>query len=250
MPNPFATPSMAEGYARARPPLHGRIVDRVRALLAPSGRVAAALDIGCGSGLSTRPLTSLADRVLGIDPNPQMLSWARSVAPGARFTAARAEALPLGASTVDLITAAGSLNYTDPPAVFREAARILTRSGAMCVYDFGQGRSALLEGWFAELERRYPMPRSEAIPLDPEILAGMNAGFRTIAADRFEMAVPMDAEKYANYIMTEANIAAAIRRGEVEYGIREWLRQSLAPIFDAREHEVVFKGYVVVQTHT
>jgi SAM-dependent methyltransferase len=247
MPNPFATQSMAEGYARARPPLHARIVDRT--LLRLSARVPVGLDIGCGSGLSTRPLHRFADRVFGIDPNSEMLIRARSLAPSAHFAAARAEALPFPARSIDLATAAGSLNYSDPVAALREAARVLTPSGAICIYDFAQGRTfrstpGLVE-WFAKFERRYPMPESEAIPLDPEILAALPAGLRVTASERFELATPMDTAAYAGYLMTESNIAAAIRNGAVETEIRQWLQDSLEPVFGGDAHEVVFPGYIV-----
>ncbi|MBI4876759.1 MAG: SAM-dependent methyltransferase, partial [Acidobacteria bacterium] len=51
MLNPFATPAMAAGYARSRLEI-ARPLDR-------------ALDVGCGAGLSTRPLLSIARHCIG-----------------------------------------------------------------------------------------------------------------------------------------------------------------------------------------
>ena len=88
MPNIFASAAKAEGYAKSRPPLHARIVEQIGV------RAQSALDVGCGAGLSTAPLLKLAERVVGVDPVPEMVKWGGRVARGAAFLAGRAEALP------------------------------------------------------------------------------------------------------------------------------------------------------------
>src|SRR5512138_2967890 len=110
MASVFGSERMAAGYAQARPAVHPRVVDRVVDRL---GRCRRALDVGCGTGLSAAPLSRLADEVIGIEPNEAMLRWSARVAPVAAFAAARAEALPVRSASVDVITAAGSLNYVD-----------------------------------------------------------------------------------------------------------------------------------------
>ena len=57
------------------------------------------------------------------------------------FAAGVAEAIPLGDRSVDLITAAGSLNYVDLDVLLPEAARVLMPDGVLVVYDFSAGRS-------------------------------------------------------------------------------------------------------------
>src|SRR5258708_30365904 len=94
MPNPFATTSMAEGYARSRPPLHPIIVGRAGELAGLERRVPLALRLGCGAGLSTRPLHDLAGLLIRIQPAPHMLSPGPSVAPGAFFFFRRRQAPP------------------------------------------------------------------------------------------------------------------------------------------------------------
>ncbi|MEO8663697.1 MAG: class I SAM-dependent methyltransferase [Bryobacteraceae bacterium] len=156
-------------------------------------------------------MVSRAGLVLGMEPFPGMLSWARTVVPEAHFLAARTEALPVAAGTADLMTAAGSLNYCEPAAAFREIMRVLASGGAICVYDFSQGGSArdtaALAGWFDEFRTLYPIPPSEAIPLDPKALANFAAPLAPGAAEHFEMEVPMDAAAYEAYIMTESTSA-------------------------------------------
>ena len=248
MANPFATSSMAAGYAQHRPPLHSLILDRAFRLWQPPSPLRVAVDLGCGSGLSTRPLQNLADRVIGIEPVQEMLVWANQVAPASFFVAARTEALPVSTGVADLATAAGSLNYCDLDAAFREVSRILSPSGALCVYDFSQGRkfrgAGALERWFAGFASRYPMPDSEATPLAPDTLGRLATGFELVAHENFEIGFSMNSGAYSDYIMTETNIASAIRQGAAEAEIRKWLQDSLTPVFDGGMREVGFPGYV------
>lgn len=237
---------MAAGYAQARPPLHGRIIQ---------GALGAsfcdlALDVGCGSGLSTKPLRSRASRVVGIDPVEPMLAWAIRIAPGAKFLAANAEALPIHSCSVDLITAAGSLNYADLNLFFEEARRVLRVRGILLVYDFGQGKSfedsRSLDEWHGEFSRQYPRPPNECRQqLDEKILGSYETGLQLRSAEQFRMRLSMTAASYTEYMMTETNVAHAIASGVPEAEIRRWCEESTAKVFDNRERSVVFEGYFV-----
>lgn len=240
---------MAAGYAVSRPPMHPRIMARVAETLGLAGRVERALDVGCGAGLSTAPLGRLARHSIGIEPLEAMLRWAGTTAPGASFAAGRAEALPIRSDSIDLITAAGSLNYADLERSFAEAARVLRPDGVLVVYDFSQGRSfpdsPLLDEWYAGFVRRYPKPTDAGRQeLDPEILAARGSGFRLSGHEGFEIGLVLGPAFYLNYAMTEANVAHAVRNGTPEGEIRRWCADTLAPVFEDREKEVLFRGYI------
>lgn len=68
--NPFVGQSVAELYARARPALHRHVVTY---MLARQPRIRRAIDLACGTGLSTRPLLDIASSVTGIDRSPDRL---------------------------------------------------------------------------------------------------------------------------------------------------------------------------------
>jgi ubiquinone/menaquinone biosynthesis C-methylase UbiE len=205
MPASFATAAIAEGYARARPPLHARIVERFGL------RAKSALDVGCGAGLSTAPLLRLAGRVTGIDPAREMLRWANRTAPGAQFLAARVEALPFRDGVFDLIAAAGSLNYAEPVAAFRELRRVIAPASTLCVYDFSQ------------VDFPFERPPDGAIPLSPEILSQMATEFQVVRSEPFEMSVTMTRDQFLAYLRTETEIV---------------------PEVDATTTELVFRGYI------
>src|SRR5690242_411549 len=247
MANPFGTDDMAAGYATSRPPVHRRILEQVCAVLERERPFRLALDVGCGAGVSTRALAGLAERAIGLEPVEPMLKHAAGVAPSASFIAGAAEAIPLRGHTVDLITAAGSLNYADLDLFFPEAARVLTYDGVLVVYDFSPGRTFRdgrgLDEWFDGFSARYPSPPHEARELSPAILANASSGFELHRNREFEIAIPMTPSFYIDYMLTETNVAAAVRRGTSHNEIKSWCAGSLPSIWNGGEREVLFRGY-------
>jgi SAM-dependent methyltransferase len=250
MDNPFATADMAAGYASARPPVHSHVLQHWREQARHMGRVALAVDLGCGSGLSTRPLLPLATRCLGVEPAVAMLPHATRVAPGAWFAAASGEQLPLRMASVDLVVAAGSLNYVrDFERCVREVHRVLRRDGRLMAYDFATGRHAAsgpwLNRWFDAFVTRYPRPTSEARPLDPDRLARLER-FRLTQSARVSLALPMTREAYAAYVLTETNVAASVRGGTPLASVRAWIARTLGkawPDGTGGEQAIEFDAY-------
>ncbi len=232
---------MSEGYAAARPPVHRRVVDLMAQRGALTGVV---LDVGCGSGLSTKALDGIARKRIGVEPAEAMVRLADGVSPGAAFAVGRAEALPLRAASVVWITAAGALNYVDLPAFFGEAARILNPAGGVAVYDFSPGKvmrgSDSLTKWFQQFIARYPWAPAEALALDPEILGQLGMGFGVESAERFAVGIELTRAFYVSYMMTESNVAYALRRGVYEAEIRNWIESTLP---EDGWGEIVFEGY-------
>jgi SAM-dependent methyltransferase len=252
MRNPFATSAMAAGYAADRPPVHSHIVDRICRDLADRIPVDLALDVGCGAGLSTRPLQRLARRRVGVEPVEAMVRAARTLDPGAAFTVGAAEALPVTPASVDLVTAAGSLNFTRLPDALRDIHRVLRQTGLLAAYDFATARSfgddETLDDWYAAFVARYPKPPSEAIPLDPARLAAEASMFRLVGETPLRIPLPLTAEAYARYMLTETNVAAAVRGGTSLDDVRAWCEATLPHVFGGRARDVVFTGYIAYLT--
>jgi len=248
MPNPFDSTSMAEGYARSRPPVHPLVIEMARPHLLSRGVIPRVLDVGCGAGLSTRAIAPLAGLLYGVEPALGMLPFARAVVPSAHLLAGAAEALPFRSASIDLITAAGSLNFVDLDVFFPEAARVLTPQGMLFVYDFSTGRSfpdsALLDAWFDAFLRRYPpVSASQARPLNPEILSRIATGFVAGAHETFAIPIQLEPGFYLDYVLTGTNVAAAVARGASPDAIRAWCEESLQPVWQGQAREVLFRGY-------
>lgn len=232
--NPFGAGDIADGYATYRPAVHPRVMERVYRQLGRREPFKRALDVGYGAGVSTKALTRFAESCIGLDPARAMLKRAGGIAPSAAFIAGAAEAIPLRGRSVDLITAAGSLNYIDLDRFFPEAARVLMPGGVLVVYDFSPGRNFTgapgLDEWFSSFFSRYPPPANEARTLDPEILAQLDSGFRVLNHRHFDIGITLTPDFYLNYVLTETNVAAAVRSGVPHGEIRSWCAETLARI--------------------
>ncbi len=235
---------LAAAYAFDRPPVHQRILRSARL----DRRAYRALDVGCGAGLSTAALASLAEHVIGLEAVPAMLAHRRTVAPHARFVLGAAERLPFAARSFDLVTAAGSLNYTDLPSALAEIARVLTPGGRFVLYDFSEGRRSAsgdaLAAWFAAFEQRFPWPGGWR-PLDPRALPVAAAGLRLLDFTEVETRLPMTFADYLRYALSGLNVDSAVTRGVCSADeVRDWCRETLEAVFAAGDVTVVIPGYV------
>ena len=176
----YHSPRLAAGYAFHRPPVHPRIIARLREQLRLTKPLNRALDIGCGAGLSTAALAPIAELLVGIEPIASMLAHRAAVSREAHFVVARAEQLPFAAQTFDLLTAAGSLNYADLDRFLPEAARVLTDPGLLVIYDFSEARrlrdDRRLEDWYERFIERFPAPPGYA--MDARTLAYSRYGLQ------------------------------------------------------------------------
>ncbi len=235
---------MAGGYATARPPVHEQVIERVRSQLNRPAIFHRALDVGCGAGVSTRALSGFARHCVGLEPAEAMARRGPGIAPGEGFIVGSAETLPLCGGAVDLITAAGSLNYANLDLFFPEAARVLAPGGLLVVYDFSPGRrfpgSRLLDDWYSEFSSRLPSPPNEARRLNPKILSELDSGFSVVCYENFEIGLTLTPAFYLEYVLTETNVAFAARNGVPLEEIRSWCAESLAPVWGGKSCEVLF----------
>lgn len=132
----YEEPGFAERYDTARP----RPPEALRTLVPPllGGRLRRAVDLGSGTGLSTRLWADVADEVIGIEPSPSMRAHAaRSTSAGnVIYLDGSGMNTGLEAGSVDLVTASQSLHWMDPQPTFSEIARILRPGGLLCAYEY------------------------------------------------------------------------------------------------------------------
>jgi SAM-dependent methyltransferase len=124
----------AGGYDRFRP-RPPRVLLELLSRYARAPRPTLVADLGCGTGLSTRAWSGLAERVIGVEPNPAMLATAEA-APGVEYRRAYAHETGLPDDAADIVTCSQSLHWMDPEPVFAEAARILRPGGVFAAYDY------------------------------------------------------------------------------------------------------------------
>jgi SAM-dependent methyltransferase len=127
-----------EGFAarydrfRPRPP---RALLDVLCRYARVERPALVVDLGCGTGLSTRAWSGVAERAIGIEPNPAMLAAAEPAA-DVEYREAYAQETGLDDGCADIVTCSQSLHWMEPEPTFAEAARLLRPGGVFAAYDY------------------------------------------------------------------------------------------------------------------
>jgi ubiquinone/menaquinone biosynthesis C-methylase UbiE len=104
------------------------------AAVAPGKRV---LDVGCGTGILTRAAAGRvgsAGHVVGLDPNPGMLTVARRSAEAIDWREGVAESLPFeDGSFHRVVSQFAAMFFTDADTAISEMARVLAPSGKVAI---------------------------------------------------------------------------------------------------------------------
>lgn len=150
---------LAQDYARHRPSYPHATVDwLIEASGVRPGELVA--DLGCGTGILTRLLAERGLRVVGIDPNEDMLAEARAAGGGADYRRGEASATGLGDASVALVTAAQAFHWFDVDAALAEFHRVLLMGGHAAALWNLRGSGPFMEAYDALLRRfssEYPV---------------------------------------------------------------------------------------------
>lgn len=123
-------------YDRCRPS-PPEVLRVILPALAASPHPTCIVDLGCGTGLSTRFWSGYADRVVGVDADAEMLAAAREAdTDGAiEFRHSPAHDSGMADDCADVVTCSQALHWMDPARIFPEVARILRAGGIFAAYD-------------------------------------------------------------------------------------------------------------------
>jgi ubiquinone/menaquinone biosynthesis C-methylase UbiE len=125
------------------------VVYRERVVSAATGSI---LEIGIGSGLNLRHYSNRANRVIGLDPSPKMLSMAeRAPKPpvlSVDLIEASAETIPMESESVDTVISTWTLcTIPDVSRALAEMRRVLKPGGRLLFVEHGRSPDASVARW-------------------------------------------------------------------------------------------------------
>lgn len=95
------------------------------------------VDLGCGTGLSTRTWSGRAKEIIGIEPNADMRgeAEARTADPNISYCSGLSHDTGLPDGCADIVTCSQALHWMEPESTFAEVFRILRPSGVFAAID-------------------------------------------------------------------------------------------------------------------
>lgn len=232
--NLFAFTSAAERYAHGRPFFHPLVIKRVKEFLPTAESIERALDVGCGTGLSTIALKEIARHIVGLDAAPSMLAQAPQDARIA-YAVAFAEQLPFGEHEFDLMTLSQVSHWLDRKLFFAEARRVLRPASWLIAYDAYFSARTIentdFQTWHQSVYlKNFPSPARAPVALTIEDVEG--TGIQLRAEERLERTISFNVEQLVEYLLTQSNVIAAVEGGTKEISeVRDWLTRNVRPFF-------------------
>jgi ubiquinone/menaquinone biosynthesis C-methylase UbiE len=198
------------------------------------------VDLGSGTGLSTRVWAERATQVIGVEPNPEMRDQAQartaalSCAGNVRYTAGDSTRTGLPDGCADIVTCSQSLHWMEPISTFAEAARVLRFGGVFAAYDCDWPPTV---HWEAELAYNKTIECAQRVGDERGLFAGVrrwgkakhltrlgdSGRFRFVKEIVVHHVEEGNAERFVGLALSQGRIATLLKSGvgEDEFGLDE-----------------------------
>jgi SAM-dependent methyltransferase len=237
--NPFAASGAGAQYHQGRPYHHPRSVGRIFTMLGIE-TASRALDVACGTGMSTVALAERVDDVVGVDRSSDMLAFAPR-SDHVTYAFSTAEALPFARSSFDGVTTCSGVHWFDQPRFFAECRRVLRADGWVALYDhYFLGEMVDVPefaAWTRGLFEKYPLPPRTPQVGDPR--SEQPAGFIKVGDEFFADDIEMTHDGFVDYILSISNLVAAAERETPRAELRTELTATTEHFFAGTDTSVV-----------
>ena len=231
----YAVEGFGEAYHAARPSPPDALLELL-CRLARVARPRLVVDVGSGTGLSSRAWADRAEEVVGVEPNPEMraAAGANTPSPNVRYVEGYSDATGLPAGSADLVTYSQALHWMDPQPTFAEAVRILRPGGVFAAYDYELPPAVdwEVDAAFEYFLLRVGKFRRERLSIAPAEKAGHVPRMRASGLFRYVRELGMSAEDSAS---AERVVGLALSLGPVGRLLDEGLTEEEIGLAGLRE---------------
>jgi len=229
----------AEEYNTYRPSPPA-LLRNVLTELAMVRRLNLVVDMGSGTGLSTRYWAESADRVIGIEPNRDMRTRAaaETTAGNIEYLDATSYQTSLADGCADIVTCSQSFHWMEPKRTLTEVARILRVGGVFAAYDYDWPPTTGV--WMADAAYEECMKainaQEERLSSDRRVHKWQKDGHLRQIADsgffRYTKEVVLhheemgDADRFVGLLLSQGSAMTLLKAGksEVELGLDRFRR--------------------------
>lgn len=189
-------------YSTCRPEYPAQLFETILAEV-PRGLRNCAVDLGAGTGKSTRSLLDHFTRVIAVEPDTLMAEKLRATAPRASVRLTTAEDVALDPASVDLVTIAHALHWMDGHRVIANITRWLRRDGILAVWggDFPNTPDPISTIMKRELESQWNKFRQGCLRNRefPESIVSAAPGLRVLPEKTVRYIVPLSPQRFVGY---------------------------------------------------
>jgi ubiquinone/menaquinone biosynthesis C-methylase UbiE len=124
------------------------------------------VDLGCGTGLSSRYWAERARQVIGVDPARDMLVYAcqHTPEPNVSYLFGFGHQVGLASGCAEIVTCSQSLHWMEPNSTLAEVARLLRPGGVFAAYDYDG--ASVIPSWELEAALQAFQERADRLETD------------------------------------------------------------------------------------
>ena len=237
----------ADLYDEGRPNLPGKALEILKRYI--KGNIDLIVDIGCGTGNSTKICTNYANRVIGIEPSEDMLKKAKEKENDKlTFKKGLGSNTGLESNVADIVICSQAFHWMEPTSTISEVSRILKKGGVFAVID---------ADWLPVIDLRLEklnkdlriltmnLEKDEDTVIYPQTQHLNNLitsnEFQFCREICFDVEFEYDKERFKKFILSKSNIQKAIRNNyKPVMDILENLDNTLDEIFKGQTLNALF----------
>ena len=222
----YSAVGFAEHYDRYRPGPPAVLLDLLPEMAGVS-RPRLVVDLGAGTGLSTRFWAGHSDEVVGIEPLDEMreVAVAATTAGNVAYVAGTSADTGLPDGCADIVTCSQSLQWMEPDPTFAEVGRILRAGGVFAAYEYrwglttNWGANAAFEASYArkaELREELALDAGRTLwPVSRERFVESGA-FSAVAETALHSVEEVTAERLVGFALSEGSMVTLLDAGVTE----------------------------------